>query len=79
MNIAKANFNIMPKDTPSEGIPTLPCDNQGAEAMTNMPLAMVTIKKQVFKDLYEPEQGFLAGTIFREFELPFYGTGGALL
>lgn len=78
MNIAQANYTIMPKDTPNEGIPTLPCDNQEATAPV-MPLAMVTIKKQCFKDLYEPEQGFQAGTIFREFDLPFYGTGGALL
>ncbi|SHO53067.1 spore coat associated protein CotJA [Anaerocolumna xylanovorans] len=79
MNITQANYTFMPKDTPNEGIPTLPCDNQEENAPIMMPLAMVTIKKQCFKGLYEPEQGFQAGTIFQEFDLPFYGTGGALL
>lgn len=79
MDISQANFNIMPKDTPNEGIPVLPCDNQEDNAPANMPLAMVTIKKQCFKNMYEPAQGFKAGTIFRDYDLPFYGTGGALL
>lgn len=79
MKTPQANFNTMPKDTPNEGIPTLPCDNQGADEPAAMPLAMVTIKKQCFKDLYDPAQGLQAGTIFKEFELSFYGTGGALL
>lgn len=79
MNIAQANYNIMPKDTPNEGIPSLPCDSQGPDAPVTMPLGMVTIKKQCFRNLYEPEQGLQAGTIFQDFELPFYGTGGALL
>ncbi|MGN6714755.1 spore coat associated protein CotJA [Anaerocolumna jejuensis] len=79
MNIAQANYTVMPKDTPNEGIPSLPCDNQGPDVPVTMPLAMVTIKKQSFKDLYDPKQGFQAGTIFQEYDLSFYGTGGALL
>lgn len=79
MNTPQAKLNIMPKDTPIEGIPVLPCDNQEADIPETIPLAMVTIKKQYFKDLYEPAQGLQAGTIFKEYELSFYGTGGALL
>lgn len=79
MDITPAKLNVMPKDTPIKGIPTLPFDNQESALPTDLPLAMVTIRNQCFKDLYLPEQGLKAGTIFKEFELPFYGTGGTLL
>lgn len=79
MDITPTNLNVIPKDTPNKGIPTLPFDNQESASPAELPLAMVTIRNQCFKDLYLPDQGFKAGTIFKEFDLPFYGTGGTLL
>lgn len=40
------------------------------------PLAMAYVPMQKFKDLYDPEQAFSAGTVFRELDLPFRGKGG---
>ncbi len=36
-------------------------------------LAMAYVPVQVWQDLYEPEEGFRRGTIFRELDLPFKG------
>ena len=78
MDITPQSFNAMLKDTPSKGIPSLPCDNQETTT-TELPLAMVVIRKQCFKDLNLPAEALQAGTLFKELDLPFYGTGGALL
>ncbi|MDF2872822.1 MAG: hypothetical protein K0R05_4397 [Anaerocolumna sp.] len=78
MDITPQSLNAMPKDTPTKGIPSLPCDNQEADA-AELPLAMVVIRRQCFKDLNLPDEALKAGTLFKELDLPFYGTGGALL
>jgi hypothetical protein len=78
MDITPQNLNTMPKDTPAKGIPCLPFDNQETPA-AELPLAMVVIRKQCFKDLNLPDEALNAGTLFKELDLPFYGTGGALL
>lgn len=36
-------------------------------------LAMVYSPCQEFEGIYEPQEGLMAGTIFRELEKPFYG------
>ena len=41
------------------------------------PLAMVYAPVQRFDNLYDPEEGLGAGTIFRDLDLPFYPTGCA--
>ena len=41
------------------------------------PLAMVYSPAQRFDNLYEPEEGLAAGTIFRDLDFPFYPTGCA--
>ncbi len=41
------------------------------------PLAMVYSPAQRFDDLYDPEEGLEAGTIFRALDFPFYPTGCA--
>ncbi|MBQ7935385.1 MAG: spore coat associated protein CotJA [Clostridia bacterium] len=38
-----------------------------------MVLAMAYVPNQVWQDLYEPEDGFHRGTIFRQLDLPFEG------
>lgn len=38
-----------------------------------LPLAIVTLPMQVFRQLYEPAQGWVRGTIFEELDLPFCG------
>ncbi|MFU0827763.1 MAG: Spore coat associated protein JA (CotJA) [Lachnoclostridium sp.] len=78
LNFIQADLKITPKDCSQNDIPTLSCDSGG-----NFPfapsLAMAYIPIQQFKDLYDPEYALKAGTIFKELDLPFYGTGGALL
>ena len=39
-------------------------------------LAMAYIVDQVWRDLYDTEQGFSIGTIFRELDFPFTGRRG---
>ncbi len=41
------------------------------------PLAMVYSPAQRFENLYDPEEGLEAGTIFRDLDFPFYPTGCA--
>ncbi|MBQ6261943.1 MAG: spore coat associated protein CotJA [Clostridia bacterium] len=41
------------------------------------PLAMVYSPAQRFDNLYDPEEGLEAGTIFRDLDFPFYPTGCA--
>ena len=38
-------------------------------------LAMVSIPRQEFGNLYEPEKGLRRGTVFAELDMPFYGDG----
>ena len=40
-------------------------------------LAMVYSPLQEFENLYEPEAGLCAGTVFRDLEKPFWGAGRA--
>lgn len=47
------------------------CDTYTAEF--NYALAMVYPPEQSFQNLYCVEDGFTAGTIFRELDKPFYG------
>lgn len=44
--------------------------HQGPEPMV---LAMGYVPNQIWKDLYEAEEGFPRGTIFRQLDLPFEG------
>ena len=60
------------------------CAGQGAAGATfalpdlyGAPLAMVYSPAQRFDNLYDPEEGLEAGTIFRDLDLPFYPTGCA--
>ena len=69
----------------SESLPTQsdpPTDAQGEANATcltcqneeKMPsLAMVYAPKQIFKDLYEPNEALERGTLFRALDLPFHG------
>ena len=46
----------------------------------NYSLAMVYSPEQIWQNLYTEEEGFVAGTIFKELDKPFYGQkchGGA--
>lgn len=42
-------------------------------AAESMVLAMGYVPNQVWKDLYEPDEGLNRGTIFRQLDLPFEG------
>ena len=60
------------------------CSGQGAAGATftlpdlyGAPLAMVYAPVQRFDNLYDPEEGLGAGTIFRDLDFPFYPTGCA--
>ena len=45
----------------------------------NIPLAISSIGVQKWCDIYDLEQGFRAGTIFRQLDLPFCGAKGGRL
>ena len=47
------------------------CETYPAEF--NYTLAMVYPPEQVWQNIYCVEEGFMAGTIFRELDKPFYG------
>ena len=49
----------------------------GAPDLSGAPLAMVYAPRQRFDNLYDPEEGLEAGTIFRDLDFPFYPTGCA--
>ena len=51
-----------------------PCENP---TLSGQSLAMVYSPVQEFDNLYEPEAGLCAGTIFRDLEKPFWGAGRA--
>lgn len=55
-------------------LPTAPAP---VHRMTDpMVLAMAYVPSQRWQDLYEPEEGFPRGTIFRQLDLPFEGGAG---
>lgn len=41
-----------------------------------LPIAMVYMPVQVWRELYAPGDALAAGTIFAELDLPFCGKGG---
>ena len=41
-------------------------------------LAMAYVKRQQFKNVYEPQIALKKGTIFPELDLPFYGRKGGM-
>lgn len=58
------------------------CDSRGTAGATfalpdlyGTPLAMVYSPVQRFENLYDPEEGLAAGTIFRDLDFPFYPAG----
>ncbi len=79
MNIEQADLKIVPKDCSKSGIPTLPCDSGEKNAFTAPSLAMAYVPMQQFRNLYDQDDAFQVGTIFKELDLPFYGLGGTLL
>ncbi len=79
MNIIQVDLKIAPKDCSKSGIPILPCDSSEKNSLFAPSLAMAYIPMQQFKDLYDKDYAFQAGTIFKELDLPFYGIGGTLL
>lgn len=46
------------------------------EKIEKMPIAMAYVPWQKWRNIYSPEQAFMAGTIFEELHKPFYGKGG---
>jgi len=45
-------------------------------ALESLPLAMAYVPRQRWNTTYEPETGFVCGTIFPELNLPFTGRRG---
>lgn len=75
-----SDFRIIPKDNAECGIPRLSCDGPVSNsAQSDLNLAIATVPFQQLRALNDPECGLMAGTIFKELDLPFYGTGGVLL
>lgn len=54
-------------------LPEKPVDHTGAMQNGAMVLAMGYVPVQQWQELYEPEEGFPRGTIFRQLDLPFEG------
>ena len=50
-----------------------PKNKWGATAVDELPLAMVYGPMQKFQGTCDPEEGLMAGTIFRELNKPFCG------
>ena len=40
-----------------------------------LPIAMAYVPMQKFQELYNPETAFCAGTLFKELDKPFLGSG----
>lgn len=58
--------------SPSLDLPS--CDGKGdGFGLVGYPLASVYAPMQSFDNLYELDNGFYAGTIFKELDLPFSG------
>lgn len=80
MDQVMSDFKIIPKDCAQCGIPRLCCDgSEKSSAQPELNLAMATVPFQQYRAINEPECALMAGTLFKELDLPFYGTGGALL
>lgn len=47
--------------------------NIGAAALTDLPLAMAYVPSQRWEEIYEDNDGFERGTIFRALDKPFLG------
>ena len=47
------------------------------DVWNDMSLAMAYVPWQMWRDIYEAENGFCRGTIFQELDKPFLGKGGA--
>lgn len=53
------------------------CNDKGHyDELRGMPLAMAYVPWQEWCDIYEVDKGFCHGTIFKELNKPFRGTGG---
>ena len=53
------------------------CNDKGSyDELRGMPLAMAYVPWQEWCDIYEADKGFCHGTIFKELNKPFRGTGG---
>ncbi len=75
-----SDFRIIPKDNAECGIPRLSCDGpEKISAQSELNLAIATVPYQQYRAINDPECGLMAGTIFKELDLPFFGTGGVLL
>lgn len=80
MDSTIADFNVIPKDNTQASIPRLPCDDSlNGTGGGELGLAIGIFPLQQFRALNDPEQALMAGTLFKELELPFLGIGGALL
>ncbi|MDF2801808.1 MAG: hypothetical protein K0S61_1711 [Anaerocolumna sp.] len=75
-----SDFSIIPKDNTVCGIPRLSCDGPvNSSTQSELNLAIATVPYQQYRAINDPECGLTSGTIFKELDLPFYGTGGVLL
>ena len=54
-------------------VPDEDINENETDCLAGRSLAMVYSPYQQFRELYEPEEGFSRGTIFRELDKPFYG------
>lgn len=61
--------DIIPQDCLDASI----ADCIPATCLESWPLAMTYTPMQQFENLYEPQEGFQRGTIFRGLDLPFIG------
>ena len=52
------------------------CVNGRTQTM-DLPIAMVYMPMQEWRNVYAPCDALTAGTIFAELDLPFFGRGGA--
>ncbi|MBS5725492.1 MAG: spore coat associated protein CotJA [Clostridiales bacterium] len=46
----------------------------GEDKLAGLPLAMAYVPMQEWRNLYDLEDGFDRGTLFRELDFPFYPT-----
>ncbi|MGI5874789.1 MAG: spore coat associated protein CotJA [Bacillota bacterium] len=51
-------------------------EDRAAKIRVSGPLAVAYVPMQKFTDLYRAEEGFAAGTMFKELDLPFKGGHG---
>lgn len=50
------------------------CRVHGEDPLAGLPLAMAYVPMQQWRNLYDLENGFNEGTLFKELEFPFYPT-----